>query len=207
MKASTAQVPNAFARFFAEHREHVRGQLTRLVPASEVDDVMQEVFVKAARALPKFRGQATLRTWLHQIAHRTALDHLRSRHHNERQRTVALTREPDDDACGGDCAAAAISRSPADAPGQLVRAEMHACIREFIARLPPQHAEVLALKDLDGLTNAEIAKRLGLSLDATKIRLHRARTVMRGLLDRGCELYHTPENTLACDRIARRRLK
>lgn len=206
MKSCGAQVLNAFARFFSEHRDDVRGQLTRLLPASEVEDVLQEVFVKAARALPGFRVEAAVRTWLHQITQRTALDHLRSRRHHERQRTVALE-SGDEGACGAGCGCAAAATVPAEAPALLVKSEMHGCIREFIRRLPNHHAQVLALKDLDELTNAEIAARLGLTLEAAKIRLHRARSAMRALLERDCELYRTAENTLACDRKRRRRVR
>lgn len=203
MNGSSAPLSSAdFSRIYSEHRERVRAQLLRLVPASEVDDVLQEVFAKAARALPEFRGDAAIATWLHQIAQRTALDHLRSRRHHEQQRTTALADESQERcACG--CDAAPSSSVPAEAPQRLVRTEMCDCIREFIARLAPEHAEVLALKDLEGLTNAEIGARLGISLDAAKIRLHRARAAMRKLVDQDCEIYRTTDNTLACDRKPR----
>ena len=203
MKRSEFSVSIEFARLFAEQRENVRNQLARTVPASEVDDVLQEVFVKAARGLPEFRGEAGVKTWLHRITQRAALDHLRSRQHHEQQRTVAFTCERNDEACSPDrsCAGAA---APAAAPVRLIQAEMHGCIREFIKRLAREHAEVLTLKDLDGLTNLEISARLGISLDAAKIRLHRARTAMRALLEEDCDMYRTAENTLACDRKGER---
>lgn len=200
MSSPRAQsLPADFRQIYAEHRPRMRAQLARLVPASDVDDVLQEVLVKAAQALPEFRGEASLATWLHQITHRAALDHLRSRRHRERQQTTAL---PDDPHSAAACAGGAAGNlsAPAEAPQRLVRSDMCECIREFIGRLSPEHAEVLALKDLEGLTNAEIGLRLGISLDAAKIRLHRARTAMRQLLDRDCELYRTADNTLACDR-------
>lgn len=203
MKRSDAPVSTEFARLFAEQRESVRRQLGRIVPASEVDDVLQEVFVKVARGLPEFRGEAGVKTWLHRITQRAALDHLRSRRHHEQERTIALTCERNDETCriDGSCAGVA---TPAAAPVRLIKAEMHGCIREFIKRLAREHAEVLTLKDLDGLTNAEIGTRLGLSLDAAKIRLHRARTAMRALLEEDCDMYRTAENTLACDRKGKR---
>jgi RNA polymerase sigma-70 factor, ECF subfamily len=200
MKRSGAQSPIDFARLFAEHRESVRNQLLRLVPQHEVDDALQEVFVKAARALPKFRGDATVATWLHQITRRTALDHLRSRHHHEQQHTTALAVQHE--SCGSKRGSPAPS-VPAEAPQRLVKAEMCGCIREFIGRLSFEYAEVLRLKDIDGLTNAQISDNLGISLDAAKIRLHRARVAMRALVNEDCEVYRTMENTLACDRKGR----
>jgi RNA polymerase sigma-70 factor, ECF subfamily len=199
MKTADSPVSAEFARLFAEQRASVRNQLGRIVPASEVDDLLQDVFVKAARGLPEFRREAGVKTWLHRITQRTALDHLRSRRHHEQQRTIGLACESNHEPCGPDrsCADAA---PPAAGPVRVIQAEMHGCIRELIKRLAAEHAEVLTLKDLDGLTNAEISTRLGISLDAAKIRLHRARAAMRALLEDDCEMYRTPENTLACDR-------
>lgn len=196
-----------FARVFRTQRQSVRNQLSRMVPAAEIDDLVQVVFMKAARAWPKFRGNAGVGTWLHRIAARTAFDHLRSRWHHENRRTISMGAEgdePSDEPRAGNAARLAV---PADAPDRIVRSEMHACIREFIRRLPPEHAEVLALKDLEELTNPAIAARLGISLDAAKIRLHRARKAMRTLLNDGCEFYQTEQNTLGCDRKQSRCVK
>jgi RNA polymerase sigma-70 factor, ECF subfamily len=203
VNASGARPPWDFARLFAEQRDAVRHQLARMVSAAEVEDLMQAVFVKAARALPRFRADAEIATWLHRIASRTAIDHLRSRHHHETQRTISLARESEHPACERECGGATGAPASAVAPEasrQIVRAEMHSCIREYIRRLPPGHAEVLTLKEIEELTNPELADRLGISLEAAKIRLHRARKAMRALLDEGCDFYRTDENTLACDR-------
>lgn len=185
---------------FSEHRAGVRAQISQLVPADEVDDIVQEVFVKVARALSTFSGKAELRTWLHQIARRTAIDHLRSRRHHERRHTISL--EATDSERSGETIGhpADPAKIGPEAPSRLVRAEMHGCIQEFMRRLPAAHAEILRLKEIRGFTNAEIASRLGLTVDAAKIRLHRARAAMRALVSQDCELYRTTDNTIACDR-------
>lgn len=201
MKRSGAPSPADVAQLVAEQRGNIRGQLLRLVPASEVDDLLQEIFLKASRALPDFRGQASVGTWLHRIAERTALDHLRSRRHHEEQRTVPLDPGGGDEPCGPRCTGAAPEpATPAEAPGRVIATEMHGCIREFVGTLSPEHAEVITLKDIEGLSNSEIAARLGISVHAAKIRLHRARAEMRKAVNEGCEMYRTPENTLHCDR-------
>jgi RNA polymerase sigma-70 factor (ECF subfamily) len=179
---------------FAEHRGNVRRQLARMVPEAEVEDLLQEVFEKAARALPNFRGQASAATWLHRIAERAALDHLRSRRHHEARKTTALTPSDTD----GTAPAGLIE--PATALTRLERREMHDCIREYVHRLSPAYRRVIELKDLSDLTNAEIAARLHISLGVAKIRLHRARAALRRLLADGCEFYCTGDSTLACDR-------
>lgn len=198
MSESTIPHTSAFARLFAKQRENVRQQLARMVPMSEVDDLLQDVFVKAARALPEFRGEAEAGTWLHRIARNTALDHLRSRHHHEATRTISLASTDDEK----DRPPPEALVEPAVAPTTLERHEMHGCVREYVERLSPDYRQVIELKDFSGLTNAEIATRLGLSLDAAKIRLHRARTALRQLLADGCEFYQSDTGTLACDRRA-----
>lgn len=189
-----------FVRLFEEQRENVRAQLARLVPPAEIDDLLQETFVKAAKAWATFRGESAAATWVHQIAQRTALDHLRSRRHHEQLQTVPLA--PDDDEENGKLATPAALVEPAVASTRLERQEMHGCIREYVERLAPAHREIIELKDLSGLTNAEIAERLGISLDAAKIRLHRARAALRQQLADGCEFYQSDTGTLACDRRA-----
>jgi len=187
-----------FNHLFAEQRENVRQLLVRMVPAAEVDDLLQEVFVKAVRALAGFRGDAGTGTWLFRITRNTALDHLRSRRHREVSLTVSLS--PVNDGESDTAPIAADLVESAVAPAKLERHEMHGCIREYVERLTPDHRQVIELRDLSGLTNTEISMRLGISLDAAKIRLHRARTALRQLLADGCEFYQSDTGTLACDR-------
>jgi len=199
MQPSPRPIPNLDpATLFTAHRERVRQSLARLVGEAEGDDLTQEVFVRVTRALPEFRGEANVKTWILRIARGVGLDHLRSRRHGEAKRTVSLTpAEPEADS---DAASVPEPREEAEAPRRLVRTEMSACVREYVARLAPEHRAVIELKDLEGLSNPEIAARLGVSVDNAKIRLHRARQALRRELERGCEFYQSETGTLACDR-------
>ncbi len=188
------------ASLYAAHRDRVRRHLARTVPAAEVDDLVQEVFVKVQRGLAGFRGGCSLVTWILRIAAHTACDHLRSRRHRESRLTASLSSPVEPDSAGGPCAAVHEPSEPAQAAERLVRNEMCGCLREYLDRLPPGYRDVLRMKDIEGMTSGAIAARLGLSLPATKIRLHRARAAYRRLLETDCELYRTAENTLACDR-------
>lgn len=190
------------ASLYTAHREGVRRSLARLVGEAEADDLAQEVFVRVTRALPEFRGEAAVSTWIQRIARGVGLDHLRSRRHHEARRTVSLAAGAIE---GGDAGLAGGStvlepHEEAQAPRGLVRAEMSSCVREYVARLAPEHRAVIELKDLEGLSNPEIADRLGVSVANAKIRLHRARQALRGELERGCDFYHNEDNALACDR-------
>lgn len=186
------------AALFTVHRERVRRSLVRLVGETEADDLTQEVFMRVTRALPEFRGEASIATWILRITRGVGLDHLRSRRHHEQRRTVSLA--PAEAGTEGETAPQPEPHEEPQAPGQLVRTEMSACVREYVARLAPEHRAVIELKDLEGLSNPEIAARLGVSVANAKIRLHRARQALRRELEDGCDFYHNEENTLACDR-------
>lgn len=82
----------------------------------------------------------------------------------------------------------------------VIKKEMNECIDEYIASLPHDYKAIILLSELEGLSNKEIAEILDLSLDNVKIRLHRARTRLKEVLDDACDFYYTDENTLACDR-------
>jgi len=83
---------------------------------------------------------------------------------------------------------------------EAIRAEMNECIREFVDNLPENYRTVIILSELKDLKNQEIAEILGISLDAVKIRLHRARERLKREFEAGCTFYHNENNELACDR-------
>ena len=68
-----------------------------------------------------------------------------------------------------------------------------------MAQLPDNYRTVLVLSETEGLKNSEIAEVLGVSLETVKIRLHRARVRLKGILEANCSFYHNPCNTLLCD--------
>jgi RNA polymerase sigma-70 factor (ECF subfamily) len=82
----------------------------------------------------------------------------------------------------------------------VIRDEMNGCIREIIGRLPEAYRSVIVLSELEGFRDGEIAEILGLSLQAAKVRLHRARTKLRRDLETACVFYRDERNELSCDR-------
>jgi RNA polymerase sigma-70 factor, ECF subfamily len=68
--------------------------------------------------------------------------------------------------------------------------------------LPDDYRQVVLLHDVEGLTNAEIAEMLGRSLDAVKIRLHRARQKLQATLAASCDFSHDERSVLLCERAA-----
>jgi len=83
---------------------------------------------------------------------------------------------------------------------RLIRGEMSECVRGLIEQLPEGYRTVLLLSEMEGLADAEIAKVVGSTLEAAKIRLHRARRRLRAALEEECRLYHDGEERLRCDR-------
>lgn len=178
-------VTTDFQQIYREFHPRIQRYLTRLLGPAEADDAAQEVFAKVSRALPRFRGEASLSTWVYRIATNTAYDRLRS---PSSGRAVVVPLE----------SAAPVCDPSSGADQKLVRSEMNDCIDEYIARLPASYRAVLILSEHEGLTNQDIADALGVSLDTVKIRLHRARARLRQDLGSGCSFYRDERNEFAC---------
>lgn len=158
--------------------------LSRLVGPDDAEDVSQEVFSKISRSLGEFRGEA-LSAWVYRIATNAARDRMR--------RTAAhLAAAEDDDFAPPDTADSAEQ--------QAIRSEMSACVRDLTNELPDNYRTVLVLSEIEGLKDAEIADVLGTTVQAVKIRLHRARARLRQIMEDRCRFYRDRENTLLCDR-------
>jgi RNA polymerase sigma-70 factor, ECF subfamily len=158
----------AFGGLVAAHGPRVAGLVRRLgVPRDDVDEVAQEVFVRAWRAVGRFEGRARFSTWLYRIAFNEAqrrLDALARRP----QAVLADERVPATGAAGGDPAAAAVT-------ADLVERELR--------RLPAPLRAAVVLRDVEGLTTAEAAEVMGVREAAFKSRLHRGRTALRDALE------------------------
>lgn len=142
-------------------------------------DCLQECFVQAFRALPRFEGNSKLSTWLHRILVNAALMKLRSRRARPEEPIEPLLPEFLAD---GHSAVSYRDWSPG-ADELLERDEVRRIVRVAIDRLPEGYRTVLVLRDLEDLDTAEVAELLGVTANAIKIRLHRARQALRQLLD------------------------
>jgi RNA polymerase sigma-70 factor (ECF subfamily) len=179
---------------YAREAPSIRRYLATLVGVAEAEDLAQEVFARAHGAAASYRGEASISTWIRRIATHVAIDHLRS----PASRLVALAPHHDEDA-GSALESGSFAAPPGPEQG-LIREEMRGCILDLVRSLPAPYAEVVLLGELRGLKDREVAEALGLSLEAAKIRLHRARRALRGLMTGACDLYRDPETGLGCDR-------
>jgi RNA polymerase sigma-70 factor, ECF subfamily len=174
----------SFVEVYGAFEPRIRRYLTRLVGRTEAEDLTQEVFAKVSHALPRFRGDAKLSTWLYRIATNAARDRARSPAYRRPNPLLQIGRP-------------APERAPA-VEQTVARKEMSDCVRLYLDRLPESYRSIILLSEEEELTNQQIAEALGISLDAVKIRLHRARTRLRKELGGGCDLYRDDRNELAC---------
>jgi RNA polymerase sigma-70 factor (ECF subfamily) len=188
-----------FRRLYAEHQPRIRRYLARIVGEHDAEDVTQTVFLKVSQALKDFRGESALSTWIYRIATNTATDWMRSPSFRRAIEWVPL--DVGFDGERAEHATEAHGRLPL-ADQALVRQEMNQCIRQVVDGLPAVYRDAITLSDIEGLKNAEIADRLGVSVDTVKIRLHRARGMLRKAMEIRCDLYRDERLGLACDEKA-----
>ena len=184
-----------FKEIYQEFQPKIHRYLTRMVGDPAAEDIAQEVFAKINRNLDGFKGQSAISTWIYRIATNTALDKLRSpsfKYSSEFITIKDLSDTEDRNVWTG--------RVETAVDQQLVNREMSECVREYVDNLPPDFRTVLILSQFEGFKNREIADILEISLDNVKIRLHRAKALLKKQLDNGCEFYHNEQGSLACDR-------
>jgi RNA polymerase sigma-70 factor, ECF subfamily len=179
--------PDPFRAIYDAYHDRVRRFVARIVGPHDADDVTQVVFSNAAKALPAFRGDADVSTWLYRIASNAASDWLNSRSAQERRITVSLPVSEDDDGAAL-IGAAAVDRRPTP-EDELSHQDMRDCIRGEIGKLTESHREVFMLSALGGLGDDEIAQVLGVSKGTAKVRLHRARQEFRNIIAARCDFY------------------
>ncbi|MFQ5694489.1 MAG: RNA polymerase sigma factor [Terriglobia bacterium] len=153
----------AFRELYRRHTPRLYPLVRRLVGGgdSDVADVVQETWLRAAERLAGFEWRSALGTWLASIAINCARELIRRR---ARQRETSLAEPPD----GNPWRAASASH-----PLDLERA---------LAHLPDGFREILVLHDVEGFTHEEISRQLGIEIGTSKSQLHRARKRMRELL-------------------------
>lgn len=148
----------AFGRLYWRHAARVKALARRLLGPGEAEDGTQEVFVRAWHRLDQFRGEAAFGTWLHRLAVNILL---RARERSRRHTPADVMLDT-----------IAAEATPAGDP-DLERA---------LATLPEGLREVVVLHDMESYTHDEIGRLLGIGLSASKMRLHRGRSALRGLL-------------------------
>jgi RNA polymerase sigma-70 factor, ECF subfamily len=186
-----------FEPLYKEFYPRIHRYLTRLIGVKDAEDLTQEVFVKISRALPAFKHEAQLSTWIYKIATHVAIDRTRSRSFQQETTQECGLVEADPAAMTGQTGCSA--KHPRSVEDQVVLEEMNECIRQYVVALPENYRTVVILSEMEGLKDSEIASMLELSLNTVKIRLHRAREKLKAVLTENCSFYRTECNVLACE--------
>ncbi len=135
---------------------------------NEVLDVAQEAFLRAYRALPKFRGESAFYTWLYRIAINTAKNHIAAR--GRRPTEEAVSAEEAEQFAG-----APELKEQATPERLLLRDEIEKTVFEAIEELPEDLRTAITLRELEGLSYDEIAKIMGCPIGTVRSRIFRAR--------------------------------
>lgn len=138
----------------------------------DAEDVLQDTFLRAYRGIKSFQGNSTFSTWIYRITANSALMRLRKK----QLPTVSI-----DDADERETPINIADWSPGPVE-QLLTKETQKAMDEAIEGLPPEFKQVFILRDVEELSNAEVAEILDLSVAAVKSRLHRARLKVRNRL-------------------------
>lgn len=167
VRAAQAGDELAFEELVRRHADFVHAVVRRLVDSPhEAEEVTQEAFLRAWRAIGRFKADAAFSTWLYRIAVNEA--------HRRRERQPGPERESSLDDL------AVEPREPRPGPAQVVQQRsLYAALERAIADLRPELRTPLVLRDIQGLTTAQAAAVMDLGEAAFKSRLHRARLAVR----------------------------
>ena len=166
---------NDFEKLVTAYEKNVYNIALKMVgDPDDAADMTQETFIKAYRALSGFRGDSKFSSWLYRIASNVCLDFLRSR---SRHPQVSLSTVDED------------GQAPVELPDmrqnpeeQLMKKLGMEAVRRGLEQLPEQQRQILVLRELGGLSYAELAQTLGLEEGTVKSRIFRARKRLCALL-------------------------
>ncbi|GEA51808.1 RNA polymerase sigma factor SigZ [Vibrio inusitatus NBRC 102082] len=139
----------------------------RIDDVDAVDDILQDVYIKASGNLHQLKSKGSLKGWLYRIAYNTIMDFYRARQPYE-ELPEDLVSEEDD-------------------TGKQARDELAECLRPLIDELPEKYGTPLRLAELEGVSQKEIAEQLGLSLSGAKSRVQRSRIKFREQMMACCD--------------------
>jgi RNA polymerase sigma-70 factor (ECF subfamily) len=175
--------PHGFKKLYQRHQHKVRSTLYQLCGSDGLDDLVQDVFLRAWKGLPKFRQSAQFSTWLYRITFNVASDR-RKALAKMRSRNISVEDEQLENLADD----ALISRE-GDSQPSLTQMHYQDLMQRGLANLSEDHRSVLVLHDLEELPQKDIAEILSIPVGTVKSRLFHARSAIRKFLEaQGVEL-------------------
>jgi len=170
IKSASSGDHNAFRELVDRHQNAIIKTVTGMLgPSSEVDDVVQEAFIRFYKNLGRFRGNSTCRTYLTRIAINASLDALRCR-----KRSLSRFLSRDDPSLN--------LPEPEIHDSEPERFERRQLIHSAMNQLKPHHRSVIVLRLIDGYSSIETAEILGIAHGTVLSRLNRATAQLRRIL-------------------------
>lgn len=146
----------------------------RVRSEADVDDIVQDVFLRMQRGLAALRDHERFGPWVYQIARSAIIDHQRAA---AKHPVADVPDVADDDG---------VEAPSPDGDERAVEQELASYLAPFVAALPSPYREALTLVELEGLTHKQAAEMLGISLSGMKSRVQRGRAQLRKALDACC---------------------
>jgi RNA polymerase sigma-70 factor (ECF subfamily) len=167
--------PDAFAALFETYSDKLfRVAVGLLGDEDEAEGVVQETFLRLFEKLDQFEGRARLSTWLYRVAHNASIDRLRRQHPTQSLEPDPETSTP---------FLPAIFTDWSQAPDTMFASdETHRELEQCITSLPESLRSTFVLREIENLSTEETAGVLGIKQGAVKVRLHRARLLLRECL-------------------------
>lgn len=175
--------PETTEQIWGEFGERLHAFIAQRVGSTaDAEDILQDVFLRIHQHAGSVQRRERLTSWLFQVTRNAIIDYYRSPIRREQPEAIA---GPD-----------SLDRTtPAGLPPEIAhdaaeaRAELASCLQPMLGRLPRHYREAVSLVDLSGLTHAEAATRLGLSVSGTKSRVQRGRRALHATLVQCCPVH------------------
>ncbi len=153
--------------FWQEHKERLRAYVGKRVRERDaIDDILQNVYLKAHTSLRNLKSEGSVSAWLYRITANAITDYYRAQRPTEELPADLVAPEAE----------------------RNVAAELAECLRPLIGTLPDTYQSALVLSELEGLPQKEVARRLGVSVSGVKSRILRGREKLRERLSECCDI-------------------
>ena len=167
----------AFEVLVTDNEKRIYNLCRRLTGNPEdAAELTQEAFLNAWRALSRFQGESSFSTWLYRLASNACIDFLRK---EKRRQNLSMTVSLDDEEEARQVELPDERYAP---ERELERTEVRQAVAAGLERLTPEHRQVLVMREINGLSYAEIGAVLGLEEGTVKSRIARARNALRKVL-------------------------
>ncbi len=171
VKKSQLGDKSAFEELVKRHQKLVFSLSFKLTGNQELaNDVAQEAFIRAWKAIGKFRGDSTFGTWIYRITVNTAWT-LRKKAKKHYSLNIEDTQEP------------VVVDEKKDPELVAINSDLSLVLREALNQIPLEQRIIVELKNIEGRSHKEIADYLDISVTAAKVRLHRAHQKLRNILE------------------------